>query len=374
MPETDTETLPVPDAVTRSDLDGLATRADLDELSRQIATVAHNTTAAPTAATDRRSAAEIVQAAAKGDEEARALITSYASRAYEGGVIGDDGQALVPAFVADLTRIIDNANPLAALFGTAPLPAEGMSIEFSELATNTLTVGKQEAEGDALKMGKVTTKTRTAPIQTFGGWSQLSVQEVQRSRANMLQLTLKGMAIEAGKAKATTFAQFYADTVATQTANGLSITKQASALAWADLAAILSDASDKFTELAVPITGLIVDAPTWKALASLTGTDGRPMLSVSGAATNTAGTLNPAGLSADLARIPVIKNTRQTSGPAGCFFADDALRTYTSGVASLTDQDIVSLVNSFSVYYYAAFAAEIPGHLVPLSLGAPAGS
>ena len=80
--------------------------------------------------------------------------------------------------------------------------------------------------------------------------------------------------------------------------------------------------------------------------------------------------LAPAGLAGNLAGITVIKNARQTAdaGFAGCFYNADALRTYTSGTAALSDQNITTLVNSYSVYFYAAHASEIPSHLLPLSL------
>jgi hypothetical protein len=38
----------------------------------------------------------------------------------------------------------------------------------------------------------------------------------------------------------------------------------------------------------------------------------------------------------------------------------------------LQDSNIINLSQSFSVYFYAAFADEIPGAIVPLTLGAGA--
>ncbi|MDK9657910.1 HK97 family phage prohead protease [Propionibacterium freudenreichii] len=360
---------PTPDTLTRAGLDGMATRADLDELARQLATLA--TGPQDHAVPDTRNAAEVLKAVASGDTETRALFDKFATRAYTGGTTADDARGEPPAFIADLTRIIDNANPLANLFGTAALPAEGMTIEFSRLASDTTTVAKQAAEGDPLASGKVSVETDRAPIETFGGWSQLSVQEVQRTRTNMLQLTLNAMAVKAGIAKANAFAGFYENTVKGQAARALSTTITADALKWGDLVAIISDATDAFTDLGVPISGLIVGRTTWVALASLTGSDNRPLMKIGDGAANVIGTIAPASLSGDLSGITVIKNTRQTTaaGAAGAFFNADALRTYTSGVASLSDQDIVGLTRSFSVFQFLAFADEQPTHLLPLKLG-----
>lgn len=358
-----------PDTLTRADLDQMATRADLDELARQLATLATGPQAP--AVPDTRSAAEVLKAVVSGDTETRALFDKFATRAYTGGVSGDDARIEPPAFVADLTRIIDNANPLANLFGTAALPAEGMTVEFSRVVSDTTTVAKQAAEGDPLASGKVSVETDRAPIETFGGWSQLSVQEVQRTRTNMLQLTLNAMAVKAGIGKANAFAGFYEATVKGQAARALSTTITADALKWGDLVAIISDATDAFTDLGVPISGLIVDRNTWVALASLTGSDNRPLMKIGDGAANVIGTIAPASLSGNLSGITVVKNTRQTAaaGAAGAFFNADALRTYTSGVASLSDQDIVGLTRSFSVFQFLAFADEQPTHLLPLKLG-----
>lgn len=364
---------PMPDPITRADLDALATdqHAAIDVLSRQLATVTaglaeHRDQGEPL---DHRSAAEVLQAIAAGDDASRELAATYSRRDYTGGLVGDDGRLTVPTFVADLTQIINNANPLANLFATAALPADGMSIEYARLKSNTLSVAKQAAEGDALALGKVTTETKHADIVTFGGYAKLSLQEIQRTRTNMLQLTLNGLATAAGIACANAFATFYEATVGALTTK-ITSTKAASALTWADLVSILSDATDAYALLGTPIDGLIVDTPTWKALASLTGTDGRPLLTITDPAVNTVGRIAPAGLAGNLAGITVIKNARQTAGAgfAGCFYNADALRTYTSGTAALSDQNITTLVNSYSVYFYAAHASEIPSHLLPLSL------
>ena len=79
-------------------------------------------------------------------------------------------------------------------------------------------------------------------------------------------------------------------------------------------------------------------------------------------------------MAANLAGVKLIPNFRQKTPPApgivGAFYNSEALRTYQSPVATLQDGDITALTNLFSVYFYAAFAAEIPAAIVPLKLGA----
>ena len=53
----------------------------------------------------------------------------------------------------------------------------------------------------------------------------------------------------------------------------------------------------------------------------------------------------------------------------GAFYNTEALRTYTSGLASLQDVGALDLTGVFSVYQYAAFADEIPAALFPLKMG-----
>lgn len=63
------------------------------------------------------------------------------------------------------------------------LPAEGMSMSYLVLKTDTTTVQKQAKEGEHLPYGKIEFGDESAVIDTYGGYGDLSRQNIERPRA-----------------------------------------------------------------------------------------------------------------------------------------------------------------------------------------------
>ena len=320
---------------------------------------------APAPAVDTRSAGEVLKALITGDENE--------TRAYNGTVSSADATMTRPTWIGDLTRLVDSVNPLKALFQTGALPPDGLNLEYTELATNTIAVNAQANEGDDLLIGKITTREKTTPVKTFGGYTQLTRQAIERTRVNLLQVHLNGMALAAGQASATYFASVFANAVQSRAAAALASAKTAAALTWSDISGLVVDAAAAFQAEGLPLDGLIVDKATFKALAALTAGDGRPLMSVSGTGANTIGTMNPVGLTGDVVGIKVTPNLMAKPDElgtkvVGAFYSSLAMRTYETPVAQLQDENILNLSKAFSVYRYQAVAAEIPTGLVPLKL------
>ena len=340
----------------------------LDEINERMASLEQAFAAAapaPAPAVDTRSAGEVLKALITGDENE--------TRAYNGTVSTADGTMTRPTWVSDLTRLVDSVNPLKALFQTGALPPDGLNLEFTELATNSIAVNAQAIEGDDLTLGKITTREKTTPVKTFGGYTQLTRQAIERTRVNLLQVHLNGMALAAGQASANYFASVFAATVKERAAAALTSLKTASALTWSDIVGLTVDAASAFQDAGLPLDGLIVDKATFKALAALTASDGRPLMTVSGTGANTVGEFNPAGLTGDIVGIKVTPNLMAKPDElgtkvVGAFYSSLAMRTYETPVAQLQDENILNLSKAFSVYRYQAVAAEIPTGLVPLKL------
>lgn len=346
-------------------------RADLTAIEQRAA-LADQTPAKRAA--DTRTPGEAIKALVT-DEAYRAEIADLQTRAFSGTTSSADATMVVPEWIKDLTRLVDKPNVLAALFSTGPLPADGMELDFTELATNTLAVNEQANEGDDLQMGKVTTKKRSVPIKTFGGYTALTRQTIERTRINLLDTHLRGMAIAAGQRSAAYFAARFADAVKTQDANKLAIAKAATALTWADISSLIIDAAAKYTDEGLTLDGLVVDKATFKALSGLTGTDGRPLMRAAENPSNTIGTVNAKGLTGVILDVPVTCDLRATPGSlgtgiVGAFYNREAMRTYETPLVQLQDENIINLSRQFSVYRYGAVAAEIPTGLVPLKIGA----
>lgn len=354
-----------------SDLDDL--RADITAMEQRasLAAAAERGTAP---AVDTRTPGEALKAIIH-DPEYRASIDALMTRAFDGATSSADATLTHPQWIKDLIRLVDKPNVVAGLFATGPLPAEGMNLDFAELDTNSLTVKVQENEGDDLPLGKVTTKDRTTPIKTFGGYTKLTRQAIERTRVNLLDVHLRGMALAAGQMKAAYFASQLNEAVKSQEANKLTVSKAANALTWADLADLFIDAAAQFVDQALTLDGLIVDKATFKALTGLTGTDGRPLMRVNENPANTIGTTNARALTGVLLDVPITCNLRANAGDlgegiVGTFYNAEAMRTYETPLTQLQDENIVNLSKAFSVYRYGAVATEYPTGLVPLKIGA----
>ena len=320
-----------------------------------------------TTAVQHRTAGAVLQAIANGDTEQIREYNELMERAYEGGTTADS--PIKDGWVGDLTRIFDSsAGVLSAFFSTGVLPDKGMNIEYAELATNTTKVEEQENEGDDLATGKVTLTTKTAPIKTYGGYIELTVQEIKRSTLPILYRSLDAMALAAGARKKAVLRAAYLALVAAREAIagdagvlpiGATLA-EADATDWTNL---IVDAAIKFEQLDLPMEGMIVSPTVFKALNALE-TDGHRVFKVADER-NTVGRLDLPGLKGDIGGITVIGDAGRT-GTAAEFANSRALRHYGSAATQLQDENIINLSRSFSVYSFGATAAEIPAGVVPV--------
>nr|DAK28273.1 MAG TPA: head maturation protease [Caudoviricetes sp.] len=360
-------TMNTPDTVTRSDLTQL--EETTTDLTRRLSLLETNTGTPAAAPTETRSAGQLLQDAIGGDTAAADALRPFVGRAAN-TTTAADARINEPTFVRDLVRYIDNANPLMGLFATDALPSTGNVLEFARLKESTLTVAQQTAEGATLPTGGVATEVATCSVKTYGGGTVLTRQAIERSRTNVLDLSLRGMAIEAGKKLAADFATFFETTVKSQAASA--VTLNVAKMNWQTLLSLMLDASAKFEDMALPCDGLIVDRATFELIAGMTDTSGRPIINITGnPGVNNIGTVSASGKYVDLDGLRIVTNRHLTktgmgTDIVGAFYSKDAIRSYTSPLASLQDQGVLDLTNTFSVYTYAAFADEMPSGLVPL--------
>lgn len=380
-----TEETPVNDTTTRTaptdTRDALDTFQDsvaavqegLADVRRDLTFLRTTGTPAQTAPDTREAGQWLKDLAVAQDTDTIRAYDSMIARAWGGTTSSADANTATPTWIGDLTRLYNQPDPLKGLFSTGSLPSTGMSLAYTELDTNSIVVTEQANEGDDLVLGRLTTKNVTTPIRTFGGYTSLSRQAIERTEVNILNRHLEGMALAAGKASATAFANVFATAVKAQGGSALTLPTTT----WADLSALVVDAAASFVDQALSLDGLIVNKDTFKVLAALTGADGRPLMSVSNTGANTAGTLNLTGLSGNLVGLTVTPNLRQTkdqlgTGVVGAFYNSAAIRTYETSLVQLQDENIVNLTKDFSVYRYSAWATEIPTALIPLKTGAAA--
>lgn len=344
-------------------------RAAIEDLSRSVDGLSRRDDDAP--AIEARTAGEILKAIVSGDESAiRAYDALHENREYTGGTTADS--VVKPAWVGDLSRIFDaSSGVLADVFSTGTLPASGNSIEFAEVASNTIDVREQANEGDDIAFGEVAITTRTAPVKTYAGGTQLTRQSIERSTVGVLNTSLEALATAAGARKKAVLRAAYNSLVASREAvanNGGVVVLGATLAAgvaghWEDA---LIDAALKFETVDLAPEALIVSAPVFKKLRSLT-VSGERVFRVG--EKNNSGALDLPGLRGDFAGIPVRLDSG-ASGDKAAFVNARAIRAYDSALISLTDDALVNLSKTFAVYRYGAVAAEIPAGVVPIKLAA----
>lgn len=352
-------------------------RESIEEMERRMATfVTRDEDSGPVV--DRRSAGQFLKDLVSGDQAAveaynrsqQHLHDELQHRAYEGGTSAD--APIQDSWVGDLTRIFDaSSGVLSQVFSTGTLPAKGMHLEYGELLANTTTVTEQEDEGDDLAYGKVTLTTKTTPVRTYGGYSQLTRQAIERSTMPLLSRTLEAMAIAAAARKKAVLRAAFGAVVTARTAiaaNGgvvlLGATlANAEAGHWEDS---IVEAAIRYDDENVSPDALIVSKTVFKKARSLEVDGERVFETWKG---NQSGFLNLPGLSGNLAGIPVYLDKGQ-AGDSAVFVNSRAIRQYDSALVSLQDENIINLSKDFSVYRYGAVAAEIPQFIVPVKLAA----
>lgn len=340
-------------------------RASIDDLSREVALL-RSAGPAETPKLRFRSAGALLQAIVRRDQAAIDEYNDVMERAYTGATTGDS--VVQDAWVGDLTRLVEDASPLASLFSSDSLPSTGLSIEYAQLKADATVVDEQVAEGDDLDYGEVQIETKTAPVKTYGGYTQLTRQAIERSSVNYLNHALRALSLAAGKRRNASLRTFLAAQRAAQVtaSNTVTVADGDEFVAW--VSAII-DAAGKYEDLGLPMGPLVADKTIFKRLAGLVDTAGRPLMDVTGNGQNSVGHVRPSALTADLAGVTVRLDAKQAA--AGATFTNPlAIRAYNSPVVSLQDDNVINLSRDFSLYYYSALAAEIPAAIIPVTVTA----
>lgn len=369
------------DETTNVSADLAEVRGAIEDLDRKFSSLSINTREeAP--AVDHRSAAAFVTALAAGDEAAARsynenqgrLTDELMTRAYTGGTSAD--APLQNQWVGDLTRFFDaSSGILSETFSNGTLPKLGNTLEYAQEGTVTGAVSEQLAEGDDLSFTKVTLTTKTTTVHTYGGYTQLSFQAIERSTLPLLERNLENLTRQAAMNKKAVFRADYDTVVAARraVAANAGVVLGGAALASMTPAQWLTTviaANKKFKSQGYSVDKLIVTDDVFAALVGLTTTGDR-VLQI--ATDNSAGTANIGALRATLFGIPVEVDETPSSGVAtgqAVFVNKAAIRQYDSALVSLQDSNIINLSKDFSVYRYGAIADERPTLIVPVKFAA----
>ena len=323
-------------------------RNHAEELERRLDVIASDKT--PTTSVPQfRSYGEYVKAVASGDLDAHRTFTG-----------ADSADSIMKnAWVSDTVRILNAGRPAYSVFSSGALPPDGMNVEYPKVNTNTIDVDDQAAEGDTLAYGKLTLTSATAPIKTFGGYTDMSRQVVERSSINYVDTAFRAMVAK----YAAVTNKAVRDELIAQIAN-INTVSVAGLGAGDIIDAVAQAAIEVNSDTGLALEFLLVSSDVFKTLAKTVDAAGRPLLSNAGATVNTYGNINPVGLTGTLLGLPIVVDPSLTSS----WYAGNsaALTTYESAGAPfrLNDEEITTLTNSFSVYGYLGIAMSEPKALV----------
>lgn len=275
-----------------------------------------------------------------------------------------------PPPIADDLRLIQMRRKVTNLLTHDTLPAKGMTMEYNVVASDTTVTGKQAKEGDTLQFGKVTFGTKSVGIDTYGGYTTLSRQTIERSTTPMLNTALSALRNAYAKATETAVRNYLYATIAAQRdastdANKIDAPAALDAMTIDQWATLIMDAAELADDRNVSLTRLGVSKDVMAALIKLKDTGSR-FFDLSGDGTDTLGDFDLTGIAGKFLRVPVQMLPKAPAGTA-CFIDPEAVTVWESGgPTQLSDGDPTKLTENYSVYGYLAVAASHPLGLIPV--------
>lgn len=327
-------------------------RNHAEELERRLDVIASEKSPS-ISAPQFRSYGQYVKAVASGDLDAYRTFTG-----------ADSADTIMKnAWVSDTVRILNAGRPTYSVFSSGALPPDGMNVEYPKINTNTIDVANQAAEGDTLAYGKLTLTSATAPIKTYGGYTDMSRQVVERSSINYVDTAFRAMVAK--------YASVTNAAMRQQLITDAALFNQSALGAWTATEIIdsLAEAATKVNgDTGLPLEFILVSSDVFRLMAKTVDTMDRPILSNTGATVNTYGNINPVGLTGNVLGLPIVVDP---SLAALSFYAGNsaAITTYESAGAPfrLNDEEITNLTNSFSVYGYLGIAVTDPKALCKIA-------
>lgn len=287
-------------------------------------------------------------------------------------VTGDTGNTV--AWITDDLRLIEQRRKVTNILTRDTLPATGMSMEYNVVSEDTTDAAKQTAEGAALTFGKVKFGTKTADINTYGGYTTLSRQVIDRSTTPMLNTALKALNNAYAKATENAVRTYLYDLIKSQRdaadhPNNIAAPATLDAMTPDQWAGLILDAAEVMDDRNAAMTRLGVSKDVALALIKLKDSGNR-FMDISGKGGDTIGAFDLTGVVGDLMRVPVYLLPKAPAGTAA-FIDPTAVTVWESGgPTQLSNTDPVNIVDNYSVYGYMAVAATFTDGLLPVKFAA----
>jgi len=337
----------------------LDVRTALDEVAelRRVVEAGMIVATAPETTTKFRSQGEFVKAMIDGDEDAKMLARTASTSA---------DTVAYPPFYGYIDTLIRNNRPTVEAFSRAALPAAGLTVEYAKIDANTLAVGQQDPENEALSFGNLTFETVSSAIKTYGGYTSVSRQYIERSNINTVNTVFEALTQQYAKA---TNSALVAALAALDYTGKVFDADGGTASSLAE--GIANGSAYIYEQTGLRPEFILASTDSYVKIVKVAAGDGRPVLNVDGAGVNNIGTANVPGLRGSVFGLPIIVDPALGTGVV--YMANSAAVITMESAGSpvrLTSGDITTLTDDLSVYGYLAIATPRVGALVKLDVTA----
>lgn len=303
-----------------------------------------------------RSFGEFVQGFAKGEAAAVELARTASTSA--------DTYA-APGYIGYINKLIDANRPSWNVWSKAPLPATGMTVEYAAITANTLAVGEQDPENEALSFGNLTIDNVSATVKTYGGYTQVSKQAVLRGSVDYVGVVFDALAVAYANAT---------NTAAKAAIAALDFTGKVMDLDGGTAASVIEGLIDgvKYIKANSGLNAefILCSPDSYKYFMKIADSAGRPIVNVNRDGANTFATANN-DLTGSIWGIPVVVDP--TLGTGLAYLANSKALTVLEANGSgtrLTSQDVSTLTDTLSLYGFAAITVPFESAIVKLDVTA----
>ena len=303
-----------------------------------------------------RSFGEYAQAFAKGDaaavELARAASTSADTYA-------------APGYIGYINKLIQSNRPSWNVWSSSALPATGMTAEYAAITGNTLAVGEQDPENEALSFGNLTIASVSTPVKTYGGYTTVSKQALLRGSVDFAGIAFDALAVAYANAT---------NTAAKAKIASLDFTGKVFDVDGGTASSVIEGLIDaiKYIKANSGLNAefILCSAAAYKYFMKIADSSGRPIVNVNRDGSNTFATANN-DLTGSIWGIPVVVDPTLSDSFAVLANSRALLTMESNGSGTrLTAEDVTTLTDSLSLYGFAAIAVPFEKAIVQLDFTA----
>ena len=304
-----------------------------------------------------RSFGEFVQGFAKGESAAIELANRTASTSAD--------TYAAPGYIGYINKLIDANRPSWNVWSKAVLPATGMTVEYAAITANTLAVGEQDPENEALSFGNLTIDNVSAAVKTYGGYTTVSKQAILRGSVDYTGIVFDALAVAYANAT---------NTAAKAAIAALDFTGKVMDLDGGTAASVIEGLIDgvKYIKANSGLNAefILCSPDSYKYFMKIADSAGRPIVNVNRDGSNTFATANN-DLTGSIWGIPVVVDP--TLGTGLAYLANSkalqVLEANGSGTR-LSAQDVSTLTDTLSLYGFAAITVPFESAIVKLDVTA----